>query len=57
VALTDLASRRRACGIMELWLIDNMHWVALGLTAGLVGIKLMAMRFLSRLTERDEKRR
>jgi len=42
---------------MELWLIDNMHWVALGLTAGLVGIKLMAMRFLSRLTERDEKRR
>jgi hypothetical protein len=38
-------------------LIDNMLWVARGLTAGLVGIKLMAMRFLSRLTEGDERRR
>jgi hypothetical protein len=41
---------------MELWLIDNMLWVGLGITAGLVGIKLIAMRFLSRLTRQDEKR-
>lgn len=41
---------------MELWLIDNMLWVGLGVTVGLVGIKLLAARALARLTQRDEGR-
>ncbi len=42
---------------MELWLIDNILWVGLGITAGLVGIKLVAARVLVRLTRRDQEPR